>query len=123
MAGKWGRRPRYVYAYDVLDIRHEHTEVRVGYVGKTSSRLCYRDAQHRASKPWAWAIVGEIRPVWSGDCGRIALWFREVYYIHRMKPLFNYEHNTANPDRVPIWQAKRLYDRRDATYRRNRIVS
>lgn len=122
MAGKWGKRFRQVYAYDVLDLRHAATSVRVGYVGKSSSHLRFRDAQHRASKDWAWAIVGEIRPVWSGDCGRIRLWFIEVYYIHKLKPLFNVEHNKGNGDRVPPWEAKRLYDRRDSVYRRRRSV-
>lgn len=116
MSGKWGRRRRHVYAYDVFDLRGQTTNVRVGYVGKSSSALYYRDAQHRGSKVWAWAISGEIRTVWSGDCGRISLWVREVYYIHRLKPLFNVQHNKANRDRIQPWQAKALYGRRDKVY-------
>lgn len=111
MAGKWGRRWRSVYAYDVIDLREQAASVQIGYVGKSSSKLCYRDAQHRASKIWAWAITGEIRPVWQGECGRVALWFREVYLIHKLKPLFNVEHNKNNPHRITPWEAKRLYSR------------
>jgi hypothetical protein len=122
MAGKWGRRFRQVYAYDVLDLREQAASVRVGYVGKSSSHLRFRDAQHRASKAWAWAVVGEIRPVWSGDCGRIALWFIEVYYILKLRPLFNVQWNRHNRNRITPWDAKRLYDRRDSVYRRRRTV-
>lgn len=117
MANGWGRRWRSVYAYDVLDLRPP-TTVKVGYVGKSSSPLHFRDAQHRAGKVWAWAIVGEIRPVWQGECGKIALWLREVYYIRKLRPLFNVQWNKGNCDRIPPWEAKRLYDRRDALYRR-----
>lgn len=117
MSGKWGRRRRHVYAYDVLDLRGQQVVVRVGYIGKSSSDLCYRDAQHRASKDWAWAICGEIHDVWVGDCGRVGLWFREVYYIRKLRPLFNVQWNRHNKTRIPPWEARRLYDRRNPAYR------
>ena len=106
----WGRRRRYVYAYDVRDLRTYGQPV-VGYVGKTSSHPSYRDRQHRDEKLWARQIVGPQRIVWAGDCGRIALWVREVYYIRRMKPLFNVEHNRRNPHRIQPWRVRDLYGR------------
>lgn len=110
--GVWGRRRRYVYAYDVLDLRNFPHPVRVGYVGKSSWHpLQFRDPQHRNSKDWAWAIRGPVRIVWEGDCGRVALWLREVWYIRKLRPLFNVEWNTANPARIPPWLARKLYGR------------
>lgn len=117
MSGVWGKRKRFVYAYDVLDLRGQNTYVKVGYVGKSSWPLHYRDAQHRHGKCWSWAIVGEIRPVWEGECGRIALWLREVYYIWKLRPLFNVQWNEQNPDRITPWQAKALYERNRVAYR------
>jgi hypothetical protein len=113
---KWGRRERWVYAYDVIDLRPQSVHVEVGYVGKSSSKLLYRDAQHRHGKVWAWAIVGEIRPVWHGECGRVSLWFREVYYIRKLRPLFNVDWNRHNRNRITPWVARRLYERRDLSY-------
>lgn len=118
MKGKWGRRRRYVYAYDVQDWRYTARPVKVGYVGKTSSNPRYRDTQHRNGKDWAKAIVGEMRIVWAGDCGRIALWFREVHLIHKLAPMFNVDHNGWNPDRIEPWRARRLYGGRPMSYPR-----
>lgn len=116
----WGRRRRYVYAYDVLDVRTFPHAVRVGYVGKSSSDLRFRDGQHRKDKVWAWAIRGPIRTVWEGDCGRVALWLREVWYIRKLRPLFNVEWNTANPDRIPPWEVRKLYAARNVAGRKLR---
>ncbi len=120
MANGWGRRRRSVYAYDVADLRHVDRPIRIGYVGKSSSHLKFRDGQHRADKDWAWAIVGDIYPLWQGDCGRIRLWVMEVWFIHRKRPLFNIQHNTGNPDRIPPWQVKALYRPLAERYARTR---
>lgn len=120
MAGKWGRRRRFVYGYNALDLRGAATTVKLGYVGKTSSPLYYRDAQHKEGKLWAWAIVGEIFPIWEGDCGRVALWFREVYYIRKLRPMFNVDWNKSNPVRVPPWEARKLYGRSKVRYHQPR---
>lgn len=116
MANGWGRRRRTVYAYDVRDLRFRSRPVRLGYVGKTSSHISYRDAQNRAGQPWGRQIVGPVRILWTGECGRVSLWLREVWYITRLRPLFNVEWNRANPDRVPPWAARRLYEAKPMSY-------
>lgn len=122
MSGKWGRRHRAVYAYDVADYRTPTRELaKRAYIGKSSSNLIFRDTQHRHGKLWAPAICGPIYPLWEGDCGRISLWFREVYYIRRYKPLFNVQWNKDNPNRIPPWEVRRLYERRDVAYRGPRV--
>jgi hypothetical protein len=105
----WGKRHRTVYGYQVTDLRDPGWPIAWGYVGKTSSNPRYRDAQHRNGKVWAWAIKGQMQILWSGECGRISLWFREVYWIHRCKPLFNVDHNRHNPNRITPYDARRVY--------------
>lgn len=106
MANGWGRRWRTVYAFDVR-FPFKTRPQRVGYVGKTSSALHFRASQHD-SKRWMRYVVptplGGMYVVWEGECGRIVFWFREVYYIHKLKPLFNIRHNEGNPDRVLPWE-------------------
>lgn len=108
---KWGRRLRTVYGYEVRYPRAS-SPIRVGYVGKTSSALHYRAGQHKSKRWYRFVVVSSGRTVrggrgpyiiWQGECGRVSLWFREVYWIHRLKPLFNIEHNKRNPDRVLPW--------------------
>lgn len=112
----WGKRRRTIYCYDVLDLRTGRT-ARAAYIGKTSAPLVYRDTQHRASQPWAWAIRGPILVLWSADCGRIRLWVMEVLFIVVKRPLFNYQWNKHNPRRIPIYQARRMYERQREAYR------
>jgi hypothetical protein len=112
----WGKRRRTVYGYDVTDLRNGRVH-RAAYIGKTSAPLFYRDTQHRASQPWAWAIVGPIRPLWQADCGRIRLWVMEALFIVVKRPLFNYQWNKHNPRRIPIYQARRMYEAQREAYR------
>jgi hypothetical protein len=113
------KRRRYVYAYDV---QHPTSGVTIknAYIGKTSSPLYYRDAQHRADKVWAWAIRGAIHPIWEADCGRVRLWFMEVWFILTRRPAFNVQWNKHNRNRIPPWEASRLYGGRTSPYRRTR---
>jgi hypothetical protein len=113
---KWGKRRRYVYCYDVIDLRTGMLATEA-YIGKSSSRLIYRDTQHRHGKVWAAQIKGPIRTLYAGDCGRIRLWFLEVYYIKTKHPLFNVEWNRDNPHRITPWVAKALYGDPGMAYR------
>lgn len=101
---------RYIYCYDVTDLRTGELATEA-YVGKTSSNPRYRDAQHRAGKVWAGQIIGDMRILWQGDCGRVTLWFLEVFYILVKQPLFNVQWNRENRHRITPWQAKALYGR------------
>ncbi|MBN1174547.1 MAG: hypothetical protein JXA67_20430 [Micromonosporaceae bacterium] len=114
----WGKRRRWVYGYRCIDMRQARQEVRWGYVGKTSSKPTYRDAQHRNDKDWSWAIRGSMVLLYDGYCGRISLWFREIYWIWKLNPMFNVDWNKMNPDRITPWQARALYKRAGAPYPR-----
>lgn len=114
--GKWGKRRRYVYCYDVVDLRTGEL-AEAAYIGKSSSDLRYRDAQHRHSKVWAAQIKGDIRTLYAGDCGRIRLWFLEVWFIVTRQPLFNVEWNRRNPHRIKPWTARALYGEPGTAYR------
>jgi hypothetical protein len=108
---KYGVCKRYVYCYDVLDLRTGKV-AKAAYIGKSSSNLRYRNRQHREKQVWAKHIVGDIQVLWSGDCTLLTLWHKEIFFILTMRPLFNVEWNKANGNRIPPWQAKKLYGKR-----------
>lgn len=107
---KRGRTHRYVYCYDAVDLRTGKVATEA-YVGKTSSHPSYRDRQHRAHQVWAGHIVGDIRVLWIGYCGRLTLWAVEIFFIVVKQPLFNVQWNRRNPHRITPWQARNLYGR------------
>lgn len=108
-------RRRSVYAYRVRDLRDGY--VKIGYVGKTARQPMWRDKEHRLggygtpAKVWAGQIIGDMDIVWSADCGPLRAGLMEVWYIWRLKPLFNVEWNRSNTARITPWVARSLYDR------------
>jgi hypothetical protein len=108
-----------VYGFNILD--PDTREVRVDYVGQTVQRLDERERQHRgqdlstdaAEQPWSDLIVGKPFVIEEGRWTAVELDERERFHIHRLRPRYNYEHNLANPDRIPIPVARRQREERD----------
>jgi hypothetical protein len=80
-------------------------ETVLGYVGETGRQPFERLLEHLATQPWFDTVVRwEVDPeVFSG---KQAVWAAERAAIAAERPLYNYEHNLANPLRVEIWRAK-----------------
>jgi hypothetical protein len=98
-----------------------------GYVGKTRQTLAQREQQHRGGsadgepvagedleeQPWWDVTVGGIRLVEQGTWTDDELAERERYWIHQIKPRYNYIDNGANERRIPKPVAREHRDRRD----------
>lgn len=88
----------------------------VGYVGKTRQRVKQREIQHRDERPFSDLIVGGSWAIEEGFWTDAELNDREAYYIRRgavlvpgqepQRPVYNYEHNLGNPQRIEIWRAE-----------------
>ncbi len=94
-------------------VRHPTTGARVlGYIGETAQMPFERLMQHIQTQPWADTILG-----WEVDdavyAGKDAVLAAERAAVEAERPLFNYEWNLANPDRVEIWRAKEQRAERD----------
>lgn len=85
----------------------------VGYVGQTVQVLRAREGQHRDDQPWSDLIVGDAYVVEEGWWTCDELTAREMWHIARLRPLYNYTGNLTNPDRIPIFEARRQRQARD----------
>lgn len=116
MADRWGKRRRWIYAYDVR-VPGTQEVMKVAYIGRTSSPLHFRDTQHRQLQPWAWAIVGDIYVLEVGYWGRLHHIYKEWRWIWRELPVFNDRVNRwipCHPRRITLPEAVSMYDRRRA---------
>ena len=124
-------RPALIYAYSCLDLE-KSTSTRIvrnlwAYIGQTRQELASRHAQHMGydsrfstkGQPWA-DLYPEVRVIWQGRCPDFVLDFIEMYYIKRYKPLYNYIHNTRNPNRIPKHLATKQRNDRDRLARMRR---
>jgi hypothetical protein len=109
------RRRGIVYGINVV---HPSTgRVMLGYVGQTRQTLEARETQHREVQPWADTIVGRAYVIEVGWWTDVELDAREVWHIHRWLPLYNIEHNMANPWRIPPWTAVEQRQAREPGWR------
>lgn len=120
-------RPAIVYAYSCSISSKRETWA---YIGQTRQQLTTRHNQHmgydprQPAQPWS-DLYPEIRIEWQGSCPDFILDAIEKFFIKKYKPLFNYIHNTKNPDRITKYQAK--HDRQERDLRRRwdhgRVIS
>lgn len=130
---KWlKRRPGAVYEFEVVHpdtVRLPRDEWRLvpGYVGKTRQHPDRRFKEHfygstyggkpQPPKDWADTVVG-FRVVWQHP-GTTGVWvgyreFRRIRRQSRRGLLYNVLHNTTNPDRISLRQAREQRAARDA---------
>jgi hypothetical protein len=99
-----GWRPGIIYAYSCINPETGEREP-WAYVGKTRQLLVNRHAQHMASQPWS-DLYPEVRVVFDfKSCPDWWLDTAEKWTIKFTRPLYNYEHNTKNPRRIPKYEA------------------
>lgn len=100
---KTGQRLGIVYGIRVI---HPTTgQIALGYVGKTRQRLRTREGQHRDEQPWSDTIVGAAFVIAQGMWTEAQLDAVEQHHIRTLLPLYNIDHNLANPRRITPWDA------------------
>lgn len=116
-----GRRRARLYAYMTFKVDPRGMvldgSLEVGYIGQTVQTLAARDGQHNGvagpdgtpmvCQPWYDIVGGGILLIVEGFWTQAELDERESYWIHRLKPRYNIEHNLANKDRITKAQARR----------------
>jgi hypothetical protein len=90
-------------------------QVVVGYIGKSRQTVKQREEQHRDTQSFSDVIVGGSWTIEEGWWTDAELDEREQYYIRNgvvlaaglapERPVYNYEFNLDNPDRIEIWRA------------------
>lgn len=95
-------------------VRHPLTgQVVLGYIGETGRQPFERLLEHLATQPWFDTVVR-----WEVDervfYGKAAVEAAEAAAIRAELPLYNYEYNLDNPQRIEIWRAKEQRWARDA---------
>jgi hypothetical protein len=103
-------------------VSHPVTGERVlGYIGETWQMPFDRLMQHVRDQPWADTMLGwELDPVvyW----GKAAVQEAERLATLRECPLYPYENNLSNPNRIEIWRAKEQRWARDDAAGKRRWV-
>ena len=92
-------RPCRVYLIYGTDPRGGATEAVLLYVGETARKQAQRIEEHRLRQPWGhlitgYALVDEVYP------NKAAALLAEEREIKARRPIFNFEHNQRNPDRL-----------------------
>ncbi|MFJ1539267.1 hypothetical protein ACIODS_12060 [Micromonospora chalcea] len=88
----------------------------VGYVGQSVQTVKQREDQHRPTQPFGDVICGGSWVIEEGLWTQAELDARERHYIKHgvvlipgqaaQRPVYNYEHNLDNPDRIEVWRAR-----------------
>ncbi|HLL69040.1 MAG TPA: hypothetical protein VK453_25495 [Micromonosporaceae bacterium] len=108
-----GARDCHLYRFYVRDPRTNYQTKTLGYIGETVRAPFARLMEHIKAQPWADTIVG-----WEVDdavyAGKDAVLEAERAAVEAERPLYNYEWNLDNPERVEIWKAKEQRAARDA---------
>ncbi|HEU5110595.1 MAG TPA: hypothetical protein VFT95_18805 [Micromonosporaceae bacterium] len=107
-------RPCSLYRIYVLDPRTNYKTITLGYVGETARMPFTRFIEHLYEQPWGDTIVGhpEVDP--RRFAGKDAVLAAEKAAVEAERPLYNYEFNLNNPDRIPIPEAIRQRRQREA---------
>ncbi|MCG5464255.1 hypothetical protein MED01_002420 [Micromonospora sp. MED01] len=87
----------------------------VGYIGKSVQTVYQRQEQHRDDQPFSDLIVGGSWVIEEGFWTDAELSAREEWWIRNgavlvrggkpQRPVYNYEFNLDNPNRVEVWRA------------------
>jgi hypothetical protein len=102
-----------LYYIWVLDPRTNFTTVCLGYVGETAREPFVRFLEHLYDQPFGDTIVGKPEVDPRRFAGKDEVWAAEKEAVERLRPLYNYEYNLDNPDRIPIPEARRQREARD----------
>lgn len=102
-----------LYFIDVLDPRTNYTTVTLGYIGETARAPFTRFIEHLYDQPFGDTIVGKPRLDPRVFPGKEAVYVAEQAAVEQLRPLYNYEFNLGNPDRIPIPVAQRQRAERD----------
>ncbi|MEU0078500.1 hypothetical protein ABZY58_11440 [Micromonospora tulbaghiae] len=88
----------------------------VGYIGQSVQTVKQREDQHRADQPFGDTICGGSWVIEEGLWTQAELDARERHYIRHgavlvlgqpaQRPVYNYEHNLDNPQRIEVWRAR-----------------
>lgn len=115
----FGWRRGIIYAYSTLDPKSGKRE-KWAYIGKTRQPLSKRHEQHLTSQPWS-DLYPQVRVVFDfTSCPDWWLTLFEKYTIRFARPTYNYEYNTKNPHRVPLYRAQADRKTRDRLARMRR---
>lgn len=103
-----------LYYIDALDPTTNYTTVRRNaYIGETGREPFIRFMENLYEQPFGDTIVGMPRVDPRVFPSKRAVWAAEEEAIKRLRPLYNYEHNLDNPERIPIPVARRQRAERD----------
>ena len=88
----------------------------VGYIGKTRQTVKQREDQHRDSQSFSDLVVGGSWTIEEGLWTDAELAEREQWWIRNgvaltpgaapLRPVYNYDFNQGNPDRIEVWRAR-----------------
>lgn len=102
-----------VYHPDDMMLPAHQRRIVLGYLGETARQPAVRLIEHIMDQPWADTFVGyDIDP--RVFAGKPAVLAAEEAAIKAERPLYNVEHNRANPDRIIPPVAIRQRRARDA---------
>ncbi len=113
----------HLYWIYVWDPRTNFTTLTLGYVGESNDPLA-RFYEHLDEQPWS-DTIPDTNPDEALASGilvvsdevypdKLAAWLAEEAAVLRDRPLYNYEYNLSNPDRIPVYAARAARAERDA---------
>jgi hypothetical protein len=102
-----------LYRIYVLDPRTNYTTTCLGYIGETAREPFIRFMEHLYDQPFGDTIVGKPQVDPRAFAGKGAVLTAERAAVEAERPLYNYEWNQGNPDRIPIPVARRQREERD----------
>jgi hypothetical protein len=103
-----------LYYVDCLDPATNYTTVlRDAYIGETARDPFTRFMEHLYEQPFGDTIVGKPRVDPRVFGSKDEVWAAEREAVERLRPVYNYEYNLNNPDRIPIPEARRQREERD----------
>ena len=108
------QRPCSLYRIMVLDPRTNYTTITLGYIGETGRMPFTRFIEHLYEQPFGDTIVGHPQVDLRVFAGKDAVVAAEEAAVKAERPLYNYEFNLDNPDRITIPQAIEQRRRREA---------
>lgn len=103
-----------LYRIYVLDPRTNYTTVCLGYIGETAREPFVRFLEHLYEQPFGDTIVGFPQVDPRVFAGKDEVLEAERLAVEAERPLYNYEWNLDNPDRIEIWRTRQQRAERDA---------
>lgn len=109
-----------LYRIYVLDPRTNYRTVCLGYIGETAREPFVRFLEHLYERPFGDTIVGFPQVDPRVFAGKDEVLEAERLAVEAERPLYNYEWNLENPERIEIWRAREQRAERDAERARQR---